>query len=138
VLTEYVEFFRTKNKFTREWRKNIAHSEEMVNQAKKELKRYEAKLVTLMQVQPMVLECIHLMSNYAAADLTARKDLSDLLRLQNYASDGYLIVDKMATDHQRPTSTKLSQTLSQARAKLGLYALTLDHRGSGLDYREYT
>jgi hypothetical protein len=41
VMTEYVEFFRTKNKFTREWRKNIAQSEEMLNQTKKELKRYE-------------------------------------------------------------------------------------------------
>ena len=84
------------------------------------------------------------MSNYSAADLKARQELSDQLRLTNYASDGYLLLQKLQSD-QRTTLTKqipnldtrFSQNLAQARAKLGLYAVSVDHRGNDLDYNEY-
>jgi len=48
VMSEYVEFFRTKNKFTREWRRYKMEVQELIDSAKKEVKCYESKVICLM------------------------------------------------------------------------------------------
>lgn len=49
VMTEYVDFFRTKNRFNREWRKHTEETVEMISRAKAEMKGYEGKVIALMQ-----------------------------------------------------------------------------------------
>lgn len=106
-----MEFFRTKNKFNREWRVKEQMISEIVMKAKDEMKTYENRIVYLLQIQPMILECLNLMNSYSVADLNARKELAFCLSLSNLPSEGYLLVDKLKSDQlkaeqSRPTTTK--------------------------------
>lgn len=69
-----------------------------IMKAKDEMKTYENKIVYLLQVQPMILECLNLMKSYSLADLNARKELAFCLSLSNLPNEGYLLVDKLKKD----------------------------------------
>lgn len=100
------------------------------------------------------MECLHLISSYSKADLQARKDLAEHLKLQNLPGDGYLLINKIHNDiHGTPYAppamsasaatinklkTHFNHNLAVVRSKLGLYAPSLDHRESQLELSEYT
>jgi hypothetical protein len=81
VMNEYVEFFRSKTRFSRQWKKHQTDTENMINKAKIEMQGQESKVIQLQQIQPLILECLCLMNSYQQADLNARMHLSEHVKL---------------------------------------------------------
>lgn len=83
---------------------------EIVMKAKDEMRTYENRIVYLLQVQPMILECLNLMNSYSVADLNARKELAFCLSLSNLPSEGYLLIDKLKSDQLKAEQSRQTTT----------------------------